>query len=118
MIDIYHSRRTHFRKCSYWLPVQTNEIDKWILENKPEGSFYASEVNMKTNQGNQINNVIMYDRNMVTLVTNDEVDNISRGCIVLYLNHSWLVENVQRETHIQESEFGGEHYTTYISISR
>lgn len=121
MIDIYHSRRGHFRYCQYWNRDESKEINdytKWILSTFPNGSFYAKEVTSKTNQGNQINNIVMFDKNTITLVTNDKVSDIKRGSVVSYLNHAWLVENVQFETHLKESEFSTEEYTTYITIAR
>lgn len=120
-VDIYHSRRGNFRYCQYWNRNENDsvgDLTKWILEKKPSGSFWAKETSPKTNQAGQLNNVFMYDKNTISLVTEDKVDDIKRGSIVSYLNHAWIVQNVQFEIHHKETEFDTDKYTTYISIAR
>lgn len=121
MRDIYHSARGHFKECKYWIRDERDsvgDLTKWILENKPAGMFLAMEINEKSDRANQLSNSFMWDVNSVTLETNDLVDDLVRGCVVLYLNHAWLVNGVQRMIHRQESEFAEERYTTYISLTR
>lgn len=120
-IDIYHTRRGHFRYCQYWNRDENDsvgDLTKWILEKKPSGSFYARETSPQTNQADQLNNAFMFDKNLISLVTNDKVNDIKRGSIVSYLNHAWLVQSVQFEMHHKESEYATEEYTTYIQITR
>lgn len=120
-VDIYHSRRGHFRYCQYWNRDendQVGDLTKWMLERKPSGSFYATESSPKTNQADQLSNVFLFDKNVITLVTNDNVKDIKRGSVVQYLYHAWLVQNVQFELHHKESEYATEEYTTYISLTR
>lgn len=119
MIDIYHSRRSNFRKCSYFLPTENRRLDEYVQKSRPQGTFYAKEVNSLSNQQNVVNNAIILDRNMVTLETDDIVNDLVRGSIVLYLNQVWIVDNTQQEVKIKESEFNSEiRATTYISLRR
>ena len=121
MIDIYHSRRGHFRYCQYWNrneDDQIGDLTKWMLERKPSGSFYATEASPKQNQADQLSNVFLFDKNVITLVTNDNVKDIKRGSVVQYLYHAWMVQSVQFELHHKESEYATEEYTTYISLTR
>lgn len=121
MIDIYHSRRGKFRKCEYWLRDESDsfDINSWVLKNKPQGIFYATEVNAISNQANPINNAIMFDKNMVAISTDDDIEDISRGCIVLYNGKTWIVDNVQAEIHKKETEFqSGTHATWTLSLRR
>lgn len=121
MIDIYHTRRGHFKLCKYWNRNEDDsvgDLTKWIIDRKPEGMFYAKQVNAHTNQASQLNNVLMFDKNMVTISTNDIVDTIKRGSVVQYLGKVWLVQSVQFEQYHKESEFDDEKYTTYISLTR
>ena len=120
-VDIYHSRRGHFKRCAYFNRDEDDyisDLTKWVLVNKPSGFFYAKEVSVKTNQANQLGNVLMFDKNMITLQTGDLVADIKRGSVVEYLNHAWLVQSVQFELSRKETEFGEDRYITYISITR
>lgn len=118
-IDIYKSRRGKFRKCTYWLATECRNAAKWALEHTPEGIFYAEETTAFSSQGDQINNTILIDKNNITLKTNDDISNITRGCVVEYLGHAWIVDNVQTEmikkfTEFREDVVG----ITYVSIRR
>ena len=120
-VDIYHSRRGHFRFCQYWNRDENDsvgDLTKWMLERKPSGSFYAKETSPKTNQADQLSNVFLFDKNVITLQTDDDVSDIKRGSVVQYLYHAWLVQNVQFELHHKETEYDTEKYTTYISLTR
>jgi len=118
-IDIYHTRRTTFRPCSYWLPDDKKNRDAIILQDTPAGIFYAEEVNAISSNMNPSANVFASNRNMVTLKTNDEVKDIKKFCIVLYLGKSWTVDDVQREIHKKETQFDNDiHATTYINLRR
>jgi len=121
-IDIYHSRRTNYEECYYWVRDERSsvgDLNQWILKNKSNGSFYAKETNAIYNQANPQANVIMLDKNVIAIETDDDVDEIERGCIVLYNGKPWMVDNVQRYTHRKESEFDIEkHYKTVINLRR
>lgn len=119
-IDLFHSRRTNYRKCEYWVrdEREQNPPSKWVLYNQSNGRFYAKPVSPKTNQMNVINNVWALDVNHETLETDDEID-IKRGCIVKYNDELWLVENVQSIPHNKESEFSKKvHYKHIMYLTR
>lgn len=118
-IDIYHSRRGKFRHCYWYEKTKTNNLAEYIAKERPKGEFYAEEQGLETNQQNQISNTMMFDKNMITLVTNDDLNGILQNCIVEYMGKPWIVDTVQIETHKKESEFEyGVHATWYITIRR
>ena len=121
-IDIYHSRRTNYEECIYWVrdeSVAVGDLNQWVLKNKSNGVFYAKEVSPEYNQANPQANVFLFDKNIITLETDDDVDDIDRGCVVLYNGKPWMVDNVQRQLHRKESQFDTEkHYKTIVSIRR
>lgn len=121
MIDIYHSRRTKYRECKYFVRDENSaygDLDKYILTEKPSGIFYAKEVSPQNNQKDQVANVILYDKSIITLETTDLVDDLTSGCIILYLKHGWIVEQVQRSVITKETQFNQMRYRTIISIRR
>ncbi len=120
-IDIYHSRRTNYRECKYFVRNENTsfgDLDRYILTEMPSGVFYAKEVSPQNDKKDQIANVILYDKKIITLETTDIVDDLESGCIVLYLGHGWMVEQVQRSVCRRETEFGEMKYKTIISIRR
>lgn len=118
-VDIYHSRRTNFRICKYWLPNDKLNRDVIVLKEMPAGVFYAEEVNAITSGFSPIANTFAADRNTITLKTNDDVKDIKKLSIVLYLGKSWTVDDVQREIHKKETQFDNDiHATTYINLRR
>ena len=121
-VDIYHSRRSNYTECVYWVrddsPI-VGSLNQWILKNESNGVFYAKEVSPQYNQANPQANVFMFDKDIITLETDDDVDELTRGCVVLYNGKPWMVDNVQRRLHRKESEFDTEqHFKTIVSIRR
>ena len=109
--DLFHSRRTYYAECEYWIRDERQSVgpaSEWILKNSSSGVFYAKEVSPRHNQMNQVGNVFAFDRNNIALETDDDVNEIDRGCIVKYNNEIWIVDSVQREIHRKESEFNVE----------
>lgn len=121
-IDIYHSRRTNYEECWYWIRderVSVGDLSQWILKNKSNGMFYAKEENSMYNQENPVVNAMMFDKNIITLSTEDDVDDLTRGCVVLYDGKPWIVDNVQRILHRKESALSNEkHYRSIINLRR
>ena len=121
MINIYHSRRGKFRRCRYWKRDTSKSVDlnQYKLEKTATGIFYAIEINNLVNDQKQVSNVILFDKNTATLQTEDEINDISKGCIVEYLNEIWYVESCQFVPHIKEGEFSNKlHTSTIINIRR
>lgn len=121
-IDLFHSRRTNYFRCEFWIrdeKTSTGNAAKWVLENKSSGVFYAKPVSVKSNQMNTINGVWALDRDNIAIETDDEVQELKRGCIVKYDDELWLVESVQCEIHLKESEFSKHtDYKTTIAMTR
>ena len=118
-IDIYHTRRTNYRVCKYWNPNDKLNRDAVVLQEVPAGIFYAEEVNPITSGFNPTVNAFASDKNTITLKTNDNVEDLKRSSIVLYLGKSWTVNDVQREIHKKETQFSNDiHATTYINLRR
>ena len=118
MIDIYHSRRTKYERTPYYNDAPSRDLDKWVLTTKPAGYIYCQPVDTRSIQKNQVNNAMMFDNDNLVLLTSDECDGLSRGSVLLYRGHTFIVDNLRKELHLKESEFGHDHYETYIYIRR
>lgn len=121
-VDLFHSRRTNYHKCTYWVRDERNSAGSprnWVLENQPSGKFYAKTISVKSNQMNIINGVWAVDKDYITLETDDTVDDINRGCLVNFNEELWLVENVQRQPYNKQSEFSRKIvYKTILTLTR
>lgn len=121
MIDIYHTRRGKFKLCKYFLRDENEfvgDLSVYVLQKKPAGIFYAIEVNNRNLNRGELNNMLSFDENIITIETNDNVKGIKYGSIVEYLGHAWNVVSVQQTIHHKEAEFGSDEYTTYIALKR
>lgn len=118
MIDIYHSRRTKYEKIPYFTDAPDRALNEWVLKARVSGYIYCQPVDMRHLQPNQINNAMLFDKDTIVLLTSDECDDLSRGHIILYRGHPWIVDNINKELHLKESEFGHNHYETYIYLRR
>lgn len=121
-VDVRFGRRTNYEECFYWVRDEdeaTGDLNQWIMKRQKKGVFYAKEVNSLFNQGNPQANVIMLDKNTISLETDDIVEDLERGCVVLYNGKPWIVDSVMRELHRKESQFDSEkYYKTIINIRR
>ena len=121
-VDIFHSRRTNYELCRYWIRNESEIVgnaSKWILNRVESGTFWAKEITAKENRMGQLGNVFAFDENHITIETDDDVDFMTRGCIVRYDDEIWIVDNVQSKIHRKESEFDKEkHYKYYINMRR
>ena len=121
-VDLFHSRRTNYHKCTYWVRDERNTTgtaSEWILNNQPDGRFYAKIVSSKINRMETVSNVWAFDSNRITIETDDHIDSIKRGCLVKFDDMLWLVEMVQKEIHHKESEFSKRiDYRYIISLVR
>lgn len=118
MIDIYHSRRTKFEKCPYYTESPDRALSEWVLKNKPSGYIYCQPVDTRQLENNQVNNAMMFDKDSVVLWTSDDCDNLTVKNIILYRGHPWIVDSLRKELHLKESQFGENHYETYIYVRR
>lgn len=118
MIDIYHSRRTKYEECPYYVDKPDRPLEQWVLFKKPTGYIYCQPVDLRHLQQNQVNNVMMFDKDTIALLTSDECDELGRGSVILYRGHPWIVDNINKEIHLKESQFGEDHYDTYIYLRR
>lgn len=122
-IDLFHSRRGRFHRCLYYLRDERTSIgdaSKWILNRQPEGVFYAKPYSPETKSGNPISGVFMSDKNNKTIETEDDIDGMMKGSIVVEEDGSiWMVDNIQSSEHVKESEFSiHSHYSHVISLRR
>ena len=120
-VDLFHSRRTSYAECIYWLRderVSVGNVNEWILKHSPSGTFYAKEESPRFNSENRVNSS-SFDKNTITLSCDDDISDIKRGCIVLYNGKTWFVESVQGEPHRKECEFSVDiDYKYYVSLRR
>ena len=121
-VDVYHSRRTNYALCKYWVrneKISDAQLNEYVLKTKPQGEFYAKEVNPNYNQENPQANAMMFQKNVITLETNDDINDIKVGNVVMYNGKLWHVEGIQSKLHRKESEFDTEeHYTIVLNIRR
>lgn len=119
MIDIYHSRRGKFRKCSYWLRKDNEPVEQLVYNVAPTGIFYAVEASVISKVSNNTYGRVLFDKQTVTLMTDDDIEDITQNSIVLYKEQIWLVVDVQIELHMKETEFSKErHATRYLTLRR
>ena len=118
MINIYHSRRTKYEKIAYFNEKPDRNLNEWVLVTKPSGYIYCQPVDNRQIQANQVNNAMMFDKDSVVLWTSDCCDGIQRGAVLLYRGHPWIVDNLMKQLHLKQSEFGENCYDTYIYIRR
>ena len=107
-VDIYHSRRTAYAECKYWIRDERNYIadaSEYILKVAPTGTFFAKEISPQYNQLNQVGRGFMFDKNGITLECDDDLSELVPQSLVLYNGHAWTVDNVQREIHRKETQF-------------
>jgi len=121
-VDLFHSRRTNYHKCRYWVRDERNAMgtpEEWIYKHIPDGSFYAKPISVKSNQMNVVNGVWAIDNNRIALETDDHIETICRGSLVEFDNKLWLVDNVQYSIHNKESEFNKNiDYKYTLSLTR
>lgn len=121
-VDLFHSRRTNYHKCTYWVRDERNASGsprEWVMYKQPSGKFYAKIVSVKSNQMNVINGVWALDKDYISLQSDDEIHDICRGCLVDFNEELWLVESVQRDAHHKESEFARKiDYLTTLTLTK
>ncbi len=117
-VDIYHSRRTKYESVPYYTEKPDRQLNEWVLKARPAGYIYCQPVDSRQLQMNQVNNAMKFDKDSIVLLTSDECDDLKVGNILLYRGHPWIVDNTTRELHLKESEFGHNHYETYIYLRR
>lgn len=120
-VDLFHSRRTSFAECKYWIRDERDRIgtaSEWILKHTPSGTFYAREISPQYNQFNQVGNGFAFDRNGITLESDDDLTEITVGSVVLYNGKAWWVDNIQKEIHRKESQFNVDIDYKYILTIR
>lgn len=121
-VNIFHSRRTNFQECKYWVREEDEKIgdaSQWILKKTPAGTFWAKEISPRLNQMNQLAGVFAFDKDTITLESSDDLSDIAQGCIVLYNGKVWFVKDVQCRVFNKETQFSSEiTYKYYINIRR
>jgi len=109
-VDIFHSRRTSFQRCVYYIRDEqrgSGDIEKLVLDKEPSGVFYAKEVSDYQQGSNDVGNA-MFDTNRVTIETADDISLIKKGCIVCFRNNFWFVDNVGLKQHPSLAQFKNE----------
>lgn len=121
-VELFHSRRTKYNKCLFWVRderVSIGDASKIVYNVKPSGLFYAKPVSVKTNQMNAISGAWSFDTDYITIETDDHVEDLKRDCIVKFDESIWIVDSVQKEIHLKESEFSKyNHYKSIIALRK
>lgn len=132
--DIFTSRRRHFNECMYWCRTEEDierdidlmtivyvdsDLNELCYERSPNGEFSATEINDYTSDNNIVAGSFMFDENMVTLETNDDVSEISQNDLVAYDGHVWRVTSISKRKKKRQNQFSRfPAYTTYLSLKR
>ena len=120
MINLNHSRRVAFNKCTYWKREENfkGDANELIHKKKPSGIFFAKPVNNKNKEENNVNGVMMFTQDNITLETQDKV-NIDRGDIVWFRKGIWFVDRVQAQEILRESQYMSEQaYIYYLDLRK
>ena len=133
-VDLFTSRRNHFNKCYYWkrnnreeelkqdlyttvsVDDETNELS---YEREPDGWFDASEVGNYEQNNQIVAGAFMFDENLVTLETNDNIPLLGVNDIVVHDGFVWRVLRTARKKRKRQSQFSNDFsYKTFISLKR
>ena len=95
-----------------------NDLAKYVLVAKPVGHFYARKYSPMSRNNQDVNNTFRFSETMLTIITEDDVDDLKENNVVLFEGHPYVVLNIQRKEHIKEGQFGHDHYTTYSSLRK
>ena len=119
-VDEYGSRRTKYTLCEYWIRdsrVAITDANEWVISHDSQGFFYAKESSPKYGQFNTIGAGFVFSRAGITLETEDEIPNISEGCLIKYNGRVWFVDNVQELVKRKRSALDNRlHYKRYITL--
>lgn len=119
--DIYHSRRTHYYKCFYWLRDEDgiNDSEAYIYNKEPDGMFDAKLLGSEQNDYQAISDSFMAANYRVTLFTTADINDLHENCIVKFDGYIWRVEDLQKQVHNKESQFNKHlDYNWYIKLRR
>ena len=102
-IDIYNSRRCNYFKCKYWLRNENNKNDdnELIHNSKPDGVFFAREIDEITKDTREYGGGFQIDITSVHLETTDEVKGLDKNALIEYCDELYIVDYV-REKHVHK----------------
>lgn len=121
MIDLNESRRVNYEKVDYWKRDENSTMttSELVLKKRASGSFYATEMNPKSERNNIVDNSFLFDDSSIILMTRDDVSGLIQNDIVRYEGELWMVTSIQRRKVKKRSEFSVRPtFHTYISIKR
>lgn len=120
-VDFCTSRRTEENECEYWIAQDgvPLSLDEKKLNNLCDGTFFASEVNLKSDEYQVVAQEFMFESSNLTLKTNDDIHDITENSVVKYDNELWRVKDVQRLKIKKHSYFCVDStYSYYITLRR
>lgn len=133
-VDLFTSRRNHFSKCYYWKKndreIEMNEdlyssisVDEeskeMCYEREPDGWFDANEISNYEEDNQIVGGAFMFDSNISTLVTNDNIPLLGSNDIVVFDNKVWRVTKTARKKRKRQAQFSKDYsYKTYINLKR
>lgn len=118
---MFTSRRDKHKLCIYWKQDESEYYDKNEIGylKKPEGKFYAKEVNAQQDSSQTVGGVFMFDSSTVTLKTDDNVSNINKNDIVKYNDEMWRVVSIQKKPIRKNAQFMKKSiYTYFIDLKK
>lgn len=122
MVDLYHTRRTNYKKCAYYKRDERSvvgDMSMWVVNNKPTGYFYAKKVNTQSKENSDFANTFEIAKTICSIETTDDISDISKNDIVNFGNELWAVITIQQFEHLKEAEFSNKpNYTTVLGLRK
>lgn len=118
-VDFCTSRRIEDVECEYWIAKDEKNptLNEYDLDEFPDGTFYANEVNVQMDEYQVVANDFMFESSNVTLKTNDDIRDITENSVVRYDGKLWRVKNVQKEKVKKHSFMSNEStYRYYLTL--
>ena len=132
--DLFTSRRNHFNKCYYWIKndreiemkedlFSTISVDseskELCYEREPDGWFDANEISNYEEDNQIVGGAFVFDSNIATLVTNDNIPLLGTNDIVVFDNQVWRITKTARKKRKRQAQFSNDYsYKTYINLKR
>lgn len=109
-IDIFQSRRNYNEPCKWWSRNEDNddeyEDDDLIMKRVATGTFMAKEVAPEQIQDIVVANSFMFEKNMITIKSPDNLMGIKSKDLVEFQGEKWIVVNVQKsKAKIQNTQY-------------
>lgn len=116
-IDIFQSRRNYNEPCRWWSRNENDdyEDDDLIMKRVPTGTFMAKEVSPEQIQDTVVANTFMFEKNMITIKSPDNLFGIKSKDLIEFQGEKWIVVNVQKsKAKLQNTQYASNRYCSHF----